>query len=194
MSAPERSIARILREILDALQDQLRSEIALARQEVTEDLGRAVRRGNSSPAQWRSSAALPAVGARCRCSLPLRGPGHRGRCVARRRAASSGLGRWRRVSATRAHRGHHQNRMAESVVEVEALIGGRAPPSGPPAGAAEGQRRHQRRHMAVAASLAGSSVRDRPRPVGRHRSGTGASPGPERRAERSTRRSAQRAR
>lgn len=41
MSAPDRSIADILREILDALQDLLRAELALARQEVTADLGRA---------------------------------------------------------------------------------------------------------------------------------------------------------
>jgi len=40
MSVTERSFGSILREIVDALQDLLRAELALARREVTEDFSR----------------------------------------------------------------------------------------------------------------------------------------------------------
>ena len=106
MSAPERSIARILREILDALQDLLRAEIALARQEVTEDLGRA----RTAVAALIAGAVAGLIGGvfllwavvyALSLRLPLWGAaGTVGGVLvlAGVMLASHGLGRWRRVS------------------------------------------------------------------------------------------------
>ena len=106
MSAPERSIARILREILDALQDLLRAEIALARQEVTEDLGRA----RTAVAALIAGAVAGLIGGvfllwavvyALSLRLPLWGAaGTVGGVlvVAGVVLVSRGLGRWRRVS------------------------------------------------------------------------------------------------
>ena len=106
MSAPERSIARILREILDALQDLLRAEIALARQDVTEDLGRA----RTAVAALIAGAVAGLIGGvfllwavvyALSLRLPLWGAaGTVGGVlvVAGVVLVSRGLGRWRRVS------------------------------------------------------------------------------------------------
>lgn len=58
MSAPERSVGNILQGILDNLQDLLRSEVALAKREVTEDL----QRGKGALATLVAGAVVALIG------------------------------------------------------------------------------------------------------------------------------------